>query len=60
MKELILNFLLSKTDTVGIYNGGGEEPTVVYFSESEEWEKNSFLDTISEELAEIIKSKQND
>ena len=56
MKEIILNFLLENTEVEGRYIGGGDEPQIVVFTESEDWQREDFLKTIAERLEVLLQT----
>jgi hypothetical protein len=60
MKEIILQFLLENTEVEGRYIGGGEEPQIITFPESEDWDKNDFCNTLSERLEALLRSNEAD
>lgn len=57
MKEKILKILLENTDTEGRYIGGGEEPSIIVFKNSEDCDKEKFLSQIAEEIANELNQK---
>jgi hypothetical protein len=58
MKEIILQFLLENTDVEGRYVGGGEEPQLIVFPESEDCNVNGFLTIMAERLEALLHSNQ--
>lgn len=60
MKEIILKFLLENTEVEGRYIGGGDEPQIVVFPESEDWQREDFLNTIAERLEVLLQDTQAD
>ena len=57
MKEAILKVLLENTETESIYNGGGVEPVMIVFKNSDNCNQEAFLSQITDEIIEAIKSK---
>ena len=57
MKETILRILLENTDIEGRYVGGGEEPAVIIFPDSENCDKENYLSAIADEIVNAIKNK---
>ena len=60
MKEIILKFLLENTEVEGRYIGGGDEPQIIVFPESDGWQRESFLNSIAEQLEALLKDTQDD
>jgi len=54
MKEIILKFLLENTEVEGRYIGGGDEPQIVVFPESEDWQKEDFCNSMAERLESLL------
>ncbi len=57
MKEAILKVLLNNTDTEGRYIGGGDEPQIIFFRNSEDCDKELFLSQIANEIIKEIEKK---
>ena len=57
MKEAILKVLLENTDTEGRYIGGGDEPIIIMFKNSEDCDKESFLSQIGDEIVSALEKK---
>lgn len=43
MRDLILNVLLNNTEVEGRYIGGGPEPNIIVFKDSEDQDKEDIL-----------------
>jgi len=57
MKEIIFQLLKEETLTTSIYTGGGEEPNIIYFTDSEGInysEIDSFLRTMAQRIENAI------
>ncbi len=54
MKEAILKILLENTKTEGRYIGGGEEPVIIVFKDSEDRNKEEYLSQIADEIVASI------
>ena len=57
MKETILRVLLENTGIKYLYTGGGEEPAVIIFPDSENCDKENYLSAIADEIVNAIKNK---
>lgn len=55
MKEIILNILKQNTETEHIYTGGGHEPAVIKFIDSEDCDVDKYLSQISEQITEALR-----
>ena len=55
MKEIILNILKQNTETEHIYTGGGHEPAVIKFVDSEDCDVDKYLSQISEQITEALR-----
>lgn len=51
MREKILEILMYHTDYERRYIGGGDEPTIIVFDNSEDCSKERYLKSIAEEIA---------
>ena len=54
MKDIILNILKQNTDIEYIYTGGGHEPAVIKFVDSEDCDVEKFLSQISDQITEAL------
>jgi hypothetical protein len=55
-KDIILKFLLENTEVEGRYIGGGDEPQIITFPESEDCDVNGFLTVMAERLEVLLNS----
>ncbi len=55
MKEIILNILKQNTETERLYTGGGHEPAVIKFIDSEDCDVDKYLSQISEQITEALR-----
>ncbi len=58
MKDIIKKFLLENTQVEGRYVGGGEEPQIVVFPVSEDWDREDFCNTMAERLETLLQAKE--
>ncbi len=57
LKEKIAKILKDSTDTEGRYTGGGDEPSIIVFTNSEDSDHDSFVNMIAEQIANEIISE---
>lgn len=60
MKEIILKFLLENTEVEGRYIGGGDEPQIVVFPESEDWQREDFCNSMAQRLEALLTATKAD
>lgn len=54
MKDKILQILLENTHTESRYVGGGDEPSIIVFKDSEDYDKETYLNRIAHEIAKAL------
>ncbi len=57
MKKAILKILNANTHTEGRYIGGGDEPQIIVFTNSDDCEKEKFLSQIADDIIKEISMK---
>jgi hypothetical protein len=58
MKEQILKILLENTETEGRYIGGGDEPIIIVFKDSEDCNRESYLSNITDQIVNSLDNKK--
>ena len=58
MKQKIKEFLNSITHTEGRYTGGGDNPHIIVFDDSEECDKDFFIDDIASQIEELLSKEK--
>lgn len=59
MKDAILKILKAETHVEGRYIGGGDEPAIIVLTNSDDQDKDIFLNSLADEIVkEIEKSKK--
>lgn len=57
MKEKILKVLMDSTHTESRYEGGGDEPSIIVFTHSENEQKEFWLENVAKQIETELSKK---